>query len=95
VRASGSHHRTGLANLELLGYRRGIQLFGHALLGPATGLGTPTTFTFAFTSPNGWQDVVWTEMEFNHPVLGGRVLHLGRQWGQPHPRNGPQRERRQ
>jgi hypothetical protein len=30
---------------------------------PSTGLGTPTTFTFA--SPNGWQDIAWTEMLFS------------------------------
>jgi hypothetical protein len=44
---------------------------------PATGLGTPTTFTFTFASPNGWQDIAWTEMEFNYYNVGSGACFIG------------------
>lgn len=44
---------------------------------PAGGLGTPTPFTFTFSSPNGWQDIVWTEMEFNYYNIGGGACFVG------------------
>ena len=44
---------------------------------PATGLGTPTTFTFTFASANGWQDIAWTEMEFNYYNVGSGACFIG------------------
>ena len=44
---------------------------------PATGLGTPTRFTFTFSSPNGWQDIGWTQMLFNYYNIGSFGCFLG------------------
>ena len=44
---------------------------------PAGGLGTPTSFDFRFSSPNGWQDIGWTEMEFNYYNIGAGACFIG------------------
>ena len=43
---------------------------------PSTGLGTPTTFTFTFASPNGWQDIAWTESLFNYGLVGSGACEV-------------------
>ncbi len=43
---------------------------------PSGGLGTPTSFDFRFSSPNGWQDLSWTEMLFNYYNVGAGACFL-------------------
>src|ERR1035438_9448069 len=44
---------------------------------PTGGLGVATPFVFKFSSPNGWQDLVWTEMEFNYYNIGSGACFIG------------------
>jgi hypothetical protein len=39
--------------------------------------GVNQKFAFSFRSPNGWQDIVWTEMEFNYYNIGSGACFIG------------------
>ena len=39
--------------------------------------GVNQKFAFTFRSPNGWQDIVWTEVEFNYYNIGSGACFVG------------------
>ncbi len=44
---------------------------------PTATQGVNQKFAFTFRSPNGWQDIAWTEMEFNYYNIGSGACFLG------------------
>jgi len=49
----------------------------NASVSPQSGQGITQAFTFTFASPNGAQDIAWTEMEFNYYNVGSGACFIG------------------